>query len=129
MAVALLAVVGLGLGSRSGHAAIPMWIADHAGDALWSVCAFVGFAWIRPDARSRSLCAAALITSFSVEVSQMVEVDWLDELRRTVPGRLLLGQGWQWLDLPRYVVGVLLAVTADALGVFGAIDDARGRRV
>ncbi|MCA8941811.1 MAG: DUF2809 domain-containing protein [Planctomycetes bacterium] len=109
-------VVGLGLGSRSGHPAVPVWLAVNAGDALWTVCAFLGCALVLPAARTRTLFALALVVSFAVEASQLCRAEWLETLRGTWPGRLLLGYGWQWSDLPRYAAGALLAAAVDVTG-------------
>ena len=116
--VALLLVILLGLGSRSGHEVIPVWLAENAGDALWTVAAYLGFALLFRGRSAGVLLVLALATSFAVELSQLIEAQWLEDLRSTTPGRLLLGQGWQWMDLPRYAAGAVLAYTLDRCGLF-----------
>ena len=105
--------IALGLASRSGHAATPEWIALNAGDALWTVCVYLGLALLWPRSPARRLFALALLISLSVELSQLSQVEWLRQLRRGMPGRLLLGSGWQWWDLARYALGALLALVLD----------------
>lgn len=116
-------VIALGLATRSGHAAVPEWVARHAGDALWTMAVYVALALVRPRAAPRALAALALLLSCAVEASQLARWPWLVELRRTLPGRLVLGQGWQALDLARYAAGTLLAYGVDV-----GLERARRRR-
>ncbi len=48
----------------------------------------------------------ALLFAFSVEVSQLYHAGWIDELRKTAIGGLVLGYGFLWTDLLCYSVGV-----------------------
>jgi len=50
-------------------------------------------------------------------VSQLVQIGWLDALRATRLGGLLLGHGFQTADLVAYAVGTLVALTADRFGL------------
>ena len=43
-----------------------------------------------------------------VEVSQLLHVAWLDDLRRTFLGRALLGTSFSWWDFPAYPIGAWL---------------------
>lgn len=52
----------------------------------------------------------------AVECSQLAQTGWLDAVRRTPAGRLLLGQGFQAADFVAYAAGALLAMALDALG-------------
>ena len=112
---ALVLVVAAGLGSRSGSALVSTVLAEHAGDALWTVAVYLSLAFVRPNARAATLLALALAISFTVEWSQRFDPDWLVALRRHPLGRLFVGQGWVALDLARYTVGGLLAWSLDRL--------------
>lgn len=110
--VALLSlVVVTGLASRA--AAAPELVRLHAGDALWTVAVYLALAFFVPAARTRTLLLVALGVSLAVEVSQLARAPWLDAARDTLAGRLLLGRGWRWADLPRYAVGAALAALLD----------------
>lgn len=107
--------MALGLGSRSGSAAIPAFLAAHAGDALWTIAVYLTLALARPTIRPALLFVAAVSISFAVEFSQRFDPPWLVELRRQPLARLLLGQGWVTLDLARYAAGGLCAWALDRL--------------
>lgn len=122
----LLAVtIGLGLGSRRPEWGWPDLVRAHAGDALWTVAVYGSLALVFRRAAPARLFAAALAISLVVELSQLLSFPWLDALRSTLPGRLLLGQGWQWGDLPRYAAGAVLAWAIDrALLARSVLDEA-----
>ena len=89
------------------------FLADHAGDALWTLAAYLGLALLFPRARIRMIATGALGISFLVEFSQLLDWPWLAAARQTVPGSLLLGHGFLAIDLLRYAVGTTLGVVLD----------------
>lgn len=111
--VALLVVIPLGLASRKWGADLPVFIADNAGDALWTVAVYLTVAICFPIWRSVTVGCVALAISLGVEFSQIIDVDWLNVLRKTLPGRLLLGAGFLWIDLVRYAAGALVVTILD----------------
>ena len=92
---------------------MPAFLARYAGDALWATLVFWILAIVRPGATETMLALAALGIAVSVEVSQLYHAPWIDAIRATTPGALVLGQGFRWSDLACYVVGVLLAWGVD----------------
>lgn len=112
LALALVAIVTLGLASRAVRF-FPDPLGAYPGDALWAVMAYLLLAMAAPEATPRRLAAAALAVSFTVEALQLVRWDWLVTLRGTLPGRLVLGSGFDPADLAAYTVGVGLAFGAD----------------
>ena len=109
----LVATIAIGLATRRYPAAFPHWIAEYAGDALWAVMIFwlVALIWRRAD--TLRIAAAALAISFAVELSQLYHAAWIDAIRGTTLGALMLGQGFLWSDLGAYAVGVLGAALVD----------------
>jgi hypothetical protein len=110
--LAAAAVVVLGLGSRK-WAFVPEFFAVNAGDALWTVEAFLVLAIVFRRAPSLGLALAAFGVSALVELSQLLRHPLLDEIRRTTLGALLLGSGFLWADFLRYAVGALAAYAFD----------------
>jgi hypothetical protein len=119
-AVALLLVIGAGLGSRVFGRVLPAFVAAYAGDTLYATMVFVLFGIAAPRWSTARVGVAALATSVAVEVSQLYHAPWIDTIRATIPGALVLGYGFLWSDLACYVAGVALAVGAECL--------VRGRR-
>lgn len=113
--VALLAclTIALGLASRRFGEFLPSFIARYAGDALWATLIFWCLALLRPRAGARSLAVGALGIAVAVEVTQLYHAPWIDAVRATRLGALVLGHGFLWSDLACYGIGVLLAVAID----------------
>lgn len=111
----LLLLPPLGLGSRSGAAWLPSFVAAYAGDTLWAAMAYLSLVFLLPRLRILPAAAVALAFSFLVEFSQLYHAPWLDMLRSSRLGALLLGRGFLWSDLVCYSVGVALAAGVDRL--------------
>jgi hypothetical protein len=118
--------IALGLGSRRFAAHVPEFVADHAGDALWASAVFLALGLALPRASTWAVAGLALAVCLAVELSQLYHAPWIDAVRATPPGGLLLGQGFLWIDLARYVAGVALAASVDRAIVAAS---ARGRTI
>ena len=65
---------------------------------------------LAPAARPWRRGGVALAICTVVELSQRVRAPWLDALRDTTLGHLVLGSDWDARDLGAYAAGVLAAV-------------------
>jgi hypothetical protein len=119
-------VVGLGLASRRYAAMLPAVLAPYLGDALWALMVFVIVGFIAPRWSVLRVGAVALAVSYAVEVSQLYHAPWIDSVRHTRIGALVLGYGFLWSDLVCYTAGVMCGV---ALEVGAAYAIAWRRRV
>ncbi|WP_148599020.1 ribosomal maturation YjgA family protein [Aquisphaera giovannonii] len=112
----LIAVAcALGLGSRRFGRLLPGLVAAYAGDTLWALAAFLGFGLILPRAQIRTVAAMAMAASVAVELSQLYHAPWIEAIRRTTLGGLILGFDFVWSDLACYAVGVGLGVMGESL--------------
>jgi hypothetical protein len=111
LALAALAVIPLGLLTRA-DLPLPPLVASYGGDTLYATLVYLLVALVWPAWPSWRLGAVALSLCFAVELSQLLQVPWLDALRATLPGRLVLGTGFLWSDLTCYAAGVLLGVAS-----------------
>ena len=108
---------GLGLASRSYAQQLPSVISLYAGDILWAMTAFIGISLLFPKMRSVVRAALAVSFAFAVELTQLYHATWIQEIRGTWLGGLLLGYGFLWTDLVCYVVGVSGGLLVD-LAIF-----------
>ncbi|GGE95545.1 ribosomal maturation YjgA family protein [Hymenobacter cavernae] len=105
----------LGLASRKLGAYLPDFLREYAGDTLWALLVFwlIGFLFTRKP--SQWVANMALGFSFSIEVSQLYHTIWLDQLRDTTLGSLMLGHGFLWSDLACYACGIGLGYALEKL--------------
>lgn len=108
-----MVVVALGLASRRYGSHLPPFLAEYAGDTLWALLVFLGVSALRPRAPLLHRGATALGFAVVVEVSQLYHAPWIDAIRATRIGGLVLGFGFLWTDLVCYGAGVLLGVCLD----------------
>jgi hypothetical protein len=108
-----LAVMVTGLLWRSGLLSLPPWLPNNGGDALWALMVFLGFGFLLPRASTLSIALLALTFSWGVEFSQLYHAPWIDAVRATIPGKLVLGNTFNWPDLPAYAVGIAVGASAE----------------
>lgn len=102
----------LGLASRR-FAADPSFIRAYAGDALWALMVFFGIAFVANRQPTRVVALLAGLFCFGIELSQLYHAPWIDSLRATRLGGLVLGYGFLWSDLLCYGVGVAIGAVID----------------
>lgn len=111
----LTIVVVLGLGSRKFSDILPDFLANYAGDTLWALMVFLGFGFLFKKASSVSIAIYALVFSFSIEISQLYHAPWIDSIRSTTIGGLILGFGFLWSDLVCYSIGIMIGLVFEKL--------------
>jgi hypothetical protein len=115
MLAAMALVVALGLASRKVPGLFPAVLGKYPGDALWALMVLCIAGAARPAASTAWLAATALGISFAVEFSQLYHAPWIDGIRSTTLGHLVLGSAFGWIDLVAYTVGVAIGAVIDAL--------------
>jgi len=115
LGVGFAAVIAMGLASRKFPFLFPALFGKYPGDALWALMVFLGWAFFKPRASTGFLAVAALTVSCLVEFSQLYQAPWLNAIRGTTLGHLVLGSTFSWYDIAAYAVGVLIGAFLDAL--------------
>lgn len=111
----LLITVLLGLGSRYFSEALPHFVVFHFGDALWASMVYFVFRLLFINKPPAFAVWSSLVFSFAIETSQLYQADWINAIRSTSIGALILGHGFLWVDLFRYTSGVIVACAVDKL--------------
>lgn len=110
--VAVMVVVA-GLASRAYQSSLPTYLAEYAGDTLWSLMLFLLVSAVQPSQPIGVRAVITFIVAFLVEVSQLYHAPWIDTIRRTTLGGLVLGFGFLWTDLVCYTLGIAIGVCAE----------------
>ncbi|MCU0321472.1 MAG: DUF2809 domain-containing protein [Chitinophagaceae bacterium] len=106
--VLFLVTIPIGLATRKK----PEWfyepIAKYGGDILWTSLFFFLFRIIFPTKKLLTILCYTYAFAVSIEISQLYHANWIDDIRRTFLGKMILGFGFLWSDLMCYAIGALL---------------------
>jgi integral membrane sensor domain MASE1 len=111
-----VAVIGLALGLRFGYV-LPAMAGKYTGDALYALMAFCWIGALLPRAATAVVARFALGVCFAIEFSQLVHFGWLDWVRATTLGHLVLGARFGWWDLVAFIPGVTVAALAEGIAL------------
>jgi hypothetical protein len=113
--VVLVVVIVLGLVTRRFHHDLPSLVGEYAPDTLWALAVFLFFRLLLPRVSTLRCATIAAVFSVSIEVSQLYQAPWINAIRRTTLGGLILGSGFLWSDIACYLVGVGIGAGLDSL--------------
>ena len=113
----LLAITAgiLGILSRKFPGYLPPFIVHYTGDTMWAFALYFVLRMFFPGKPLLWNALVCLVLSFLVEVSQLYQAGWINAIRSTMVGALILGNSFVWTDLLCYLAGTILAVLLDLL--------------
>ena len=106
----IIATIIVGLLSRH-FTFIPLFI----GDILWATMVYFICRFLLIDRNTKFVVLVSLLFCFGIEFSQLYKAPWIDNLRHTLFGRLVLGETFLWGDLLSYTVGIIIGVLLEAM--------------
>jgi len=106
--VLIFAIIIAGLLSRK-FAIIPLWV----GDVLWAVMIFFMVRFFYVGSSIKRIAIISLIICYAIEFSQLYKAEWIDKLRHTLFGKLVLGDTFLWGDLLSYTIGIGLGILVE----------------
>lgn len=112
-AIAVVMVIGAGLLWRSGWVPLPRSVSKYGGDALWALMVFFGLGFVFVRVSTLRVAASAVCFAWSVEFLQLYHAPWIDGIRSTRLGHLVLGSVFNGPDLMAYVVGIAVGVVVE----------------
>lgn len=104
----------LGLLSRKVQG-LPQIISSYSGDALWALMVFFLFSFLFNKKSTIFILVRSIIFSYGIEISQLYHAPWIDSIRATTLGGLILGFGFLWSDLICYTVGIVIGAIIDKI--------------
>jgi hypothetical protein len=81
----------------------------YGGDVLSATCIFFGLRVWQPLKPLWLIVILNYVVCFSIELSQLCQAKWLQNIRNTPPFGILLGYGFLWSDCVCYAVGTAIA--------------------
>lgn len=103
-------IIILGLLSRK-YSVVPLWV----GDVLWATMIYFMLRFFYVQSTIRNIAVVSIIICYAIEFSQLYKAEWINNLRHTFFGRMVLGETFLWGDLVSYTAGVLIGVVIDRL--------------
>lgn len=108
--ILFLSVIFLGILSRK-LSFVPLW----AGDFLYAVMIYSLVRILFPLKKSTSILFLSLLVCYTIELLQLYQGNWMIELRKTMFGRYVLGQGFLWTDILAYTFGIAVAFSIEKI--------------
>jgi len=115
--ITIIITIFLGLASRKWSLSLSPFVAQNAGDVLWAIMIYFGFRFLLVQKSTLTAILLSFLFSFSIEFSQLYQEDWINQIRATTLGALILGKGFLIEDLIRYTVGILIAAVLDKVSL------------
>ncbi|MGF2820052.1 DUF2809 domain-containing protein [Bacillus subtilis] len=114
-AVFTVLIIGLGLGSRAFSSVLPDTLNTYLGDSLWAAMIFTGCGFLFRKLKTMITGIISLSFCFVIEFSQLYHAEWIDQIRDTSLGRLVLGYGFLWSDIEAYTIGIAACAAIELL--------------
>lgn len=99
-------VISSGLFSRKLAHQLPEQVNLYLGDSLWALMIFLITGCVFNKVSTFQALVIAISFCYLIELSQLYHADWIDIVRHTTLGGLILGYGFLWSDILAYSIGV-----------------------
>nr|WP_226905022.1 DUF2809 domain-containing protein [Pedobacter schmidteae] len=119
-ALMVVMIIALGILSRK-IASIPLII----GDILYAVMMFLLIKFFLIKLEYRKVALISLSVCYLIEITQLYHAAWINNIRNTTLGALVLGSGFLWTDMLAYTLGTAICMGL-FLGVFWLRQELRG---
>jgi hypothetical protein len=104
-ALLVLVVIALGILSRKVNV-IPLIV----GDILYAVMMYLLIKFLLIQLRYWKVALISLSICCFIEISQLYHAPWIDQIRNTTLGALVLGNGFLWSDMIAYTFGTTICL-------------------
>ena len=106
-------VIGCGLLWRSGFLPLSSFLSKYGGDSLWALVVFLCFGFAFRRSSTGLIALVAVCFAWSIEFLQLYHAPWIEAIRPTLFGRLVLGASFNSPDLLAYVLGIAIGALSE----------------
>lgn len=111
----LLAItIPAGLAWRFAPLHLPQFAFKYGGSMLWAMGVYWLIAILLPRKRPLFVAACAALVSVAIELFKLVRDPALDQFRRTLAGKVLIGRYFTFGAIAAYLLAIVLVALADA---------------
>ncbi|NJM22243.1 MAG: DUF2809 domain-containing protein [Richelia sp. SL_2_1] len=104
----IIIIIPLGYIVRFSQGLNPAWLHDALGAVAYEIFWILLFAFLLPRVSLLRIAIAVCLATCALEFLQLWKPPFLQAIRSTLPGRLVLGNTFVWTDFPVYFVGSFL---------------------
>jgi glycopeptide antibiotics resistance protein len=103
--ICIIIIVPVGYIVRFAKEPGPLWLHDFLGAIAYEIFWILLYAFFFPKASSRWTAIGVCLATCALEFLQLWQPPFLQAIRATLPGRLVLGNSFTWSDFISYFVG------------------------
>lgn len=122
ISLAILTIV-FGLSTRIVNHDFPEFVTLYVGDILWALMVFWLTRAAQPNLKLVQSALIAIAFAFVIELSQLYQAEWINNIRATTLGGLVLGFGFKVTDLVCYTLGVAIGFWLDLKQLKRSVED------
>lgn len=104
----LIVIVPIGFFTKFYSGPAQDWISNSVGGLLYEIFWCLVLYFLFPKTRILLLAMIVLLTTCFLEFMQLWHPSFLEYLRSNFIGRTILGNAFNWMDFPYYIVGSFL---------------------
>ena len=108
--ILVISTIAIGILSRHING-IPLFI----GDILWGLMVYFIMRFLLINLKIKWAIIASLVFSYGIEFSQLYQAPWINNIRHTVIGGLVLGYSFLWSDMLCYTVGIGIGLVTERI--------------
>lgn len=105
--ISIIIIVPLGYIVRF-YGSAPEWLNDLFGSIAYEIFWILLIAFLFPKASPFWTAVGVCLSTCAIEFLQLWQPPFLQAIRATIPGRLVLGNIFAWSDFPSYFIGSFL---------------------
>mgnify|MGYP001792987739 FL=1 len=103
--VSMIIIVPFGYIVRFSQGLNPAWLHDVLGSIAYEIFWILLFAFMLHKVSPLRIAIGVCIATCAIEFLQLWKAPFLEAARKTLPGRLVLGNTFIWADFPVYFIG------------------------
>lgn len=92
--VLIILTLFVGLSSRKFPYLFPDFLVEYLGDVLWALLVFWLLGFLFSTKSTFWTATSALVVSYLIGISQLYHEEWIDTIRESTFGALVLGHGF-----------------------------------
>jgi hypothetical protein len=97
---------------------VPLFI----GDILWGLMVYFIIRCLFINRTIKWVSITSLLFCYAIEFSQLYQAPWINNVRHTVIGGLVLGEKFLWSDMLCYTIGIVIGILIEKLIAKWVID-------